>query len=201
MNKLALLRCSFIVCQCRLTDGDTTKGHRSGAESPFTGPSLCRLQAHEVVRLLKKREVSPCEVLSAALAPIEQVEPLVNATTGLPALALPIWFTNGGIPVGLQPIGPPRGEAKLLGVASIIDQACSSAARCRSTHGDQINQDLRLRERAFFCRIPPTAHPLGRPRDDPGTTQLRLRCLFWVVHWRTGRACGAKMQDVQLSPV
>jgi hypothetical protein len=158
MNKLALLRCSFIVCQCRLTDGDTTKGHRPGAESPFTGPSLCRLQAHEVVRLLKKREVSPCEVLSAALAPIEQVEPLVNATTGLPALA-----TKSGMPVWLQLIGPLRGKAKLLGVAGIIEQACSSAPRCRSIHGDRINQDLLPRERPFFC-LKRLVSPRRRPR-------------------------------------
>jgi amidase len=61
------------------TDHAVAKGHFCGARQRFTGPPLCRLQAHEMVKLLKKREVSPSEALSAALTRIEQVEPLVNA--------------------------------------------------------------------------------------------------------------------------
>jgi amidase len=45
----------------------------------FTGPQLCRLPAREVVRLLKLGEVSPTELLDAALERIRQVEPVVNA--------------------------------------------------------------------------------------------------------------------------
>ena len=41
----------------------------------FTGPELCRLQAHELVALLKKGEVSPRDCLDAAFARIEAVEP------------------------------------------------------------------------------------------------------------------------------
>lgn len=44
-------------------------------------------------------------------------------TTGLPALSLPVGFTKSGMPVGLQLIGPPRGEAKLLAVARAIEVA------------------------------------------------------------------------------
>lgn len=45
----------------------------------FTGPELCRIEAHEAVALLKKGEVSPAELLDAALMRIAQVEPSVNA--------------------------------------------------------------------------------------------------------------------------
>ena len=34
--------------------------------------------------------------------------------TSCPALSLPAGFTKAGLPVGLQVIGPPRGEAALL---------------------------------------------------------------------------------------
>ena len=44
-------------------------------------------------------------------------------TTGLPALSLPVGFTRSGMPVGLQLIGPPRGEAKLLAVARAVEVA------------------------------------------------------------------------------
>ena len=44
-------------------------------------------------------------------------------TTGLPALSMPVGFTKSGMPVGLQLIGPPRGEAKLLSVARAVELA------------------------------------------------------------------------------
>ena len=46
---------------------------------PFSGPELCRLQAYEVIDLLRRGEVSPAECLDAAFARIEQVEPAINA--------------------------------------------------------------------------------------------------------------------------
>lgn len=42
---------------------------------------------------------------------------------GLPALSLPVGFTPSGMPVGLQLIGPPRGEARLLQIAHTLEQA------------------------------------------------------------------------------
>lgn len=43
--------------------------------------------------------------------------------TSLPALSLPIGFTASGMPVGIQLIGPPRGEARLLQVARAVEEA------------------------------------------------------------------------------
>ncbi len=45
----------------------------------FSGPDPCRLTACEAVALLKKRQVSPRELLEAAITRIEEVEPKVNA--------------------------------------------------------------------------------------------------------------------------
>lgn len=44
-------------------------------------------------------------------------------TTLLPAMSMPVGFTDSGLPVGLQLIGPPRGEARLLQVALFIEDA------------------------------------------------------------------------------
>jgi len=43
-------------------------------------------------------------------------------TTGLPAISVPCGFTNSGMPVGIQLIGPPRGDAKVLAVAHALEQ-------------------------------------------------------------------------------
>ncbi len=43
-------------------------------------------------------------------------------TTGLPAISVPCGFTKSGMPVGLQLIGPPRGDAKVLAVAHALEQ-------------------------------------------------------------------------------
>ncbi|MEZ5812259.1 MAG: amidase [Rhizobiaceae bacterium] len=52
---------------------------------------------------------------------------LATATT-LPALSMPCGFTESGMPVGIQLIGPPRGEARLLAVARAIEDATGLAA-------------------------------------------------------------------------
>ena len=44
-------------------------------------------------------------------------------TTALPAISMPVGFTASGMPVGVQLIGPPRGEAKLLQVARAVEVA------------------------------------------------------------------------------
>ena len=45
----------------------------------FSGPELCRLQAHEVIALLKSGDISPQDCLDAAFARIADVEPAINA--------------------------------------------------------------------------------------------------------------------------
>lgn len=40
---------------------------------------------------------------------------------GVPSLVLPCWFDQTGRPVGLQLVGPPRGEAALISAASLFE--------------------------------------------------------------------------------
>lgn len=42
--------------------------------------------------------------------------------TGCPAISIPCGFSEDGLPIGLQIVGPPRGEAKLLSAASAIEE-------------------------------------------------------------------------------
>ena len=44
-------------------------------------------------------------------------------TTSLPAISVPVGLGAGGMPVGLQLIGQPRGEATLLQVARFVEMA------------------------------------------------------------------------------
>lgn len=53
----------------------------------------------------------------------------LSTTTTLPALSMPAGFTAGGLPVGLQLIGPPRGEARLLQVALAIEDRLNLGCR------------------------------------------------------------------------
>ena len=43
--------------------------------------------------------------------------------TGTPAISLPVGFTKAGLPVGLQIVARPRGEAELLGLSALLESA------------------------------------------------------------------------------
>lgn len=53
---------------------------------------------------------------------------LLAAVTGLPALSLPIGFTESGIPVGLELLGPAGSEPMLLGAARCLAQRALAGA-------------------------------------------------------------------------
>ncbi len=101
-----------------------------------------RTQLYEIMRLF----LSDWDVLAIPVVGIEPVEveqeypemvdgqqigtyenwlrfSFLATTTLLPAMSMPVGFTNSGLPVGLQLVGPPRGEARLLQVALFIEQA------------------------------------------------------------------------------
>ena len=45
------------------------------------------------------------------------------SVTGLPAISVPAGFTPGGLPVGIQLVGHPRGDFELLRIAHAFEQA------------------------------------------------------------------------------
>lgn len=55
--------------------------------------------------------------------------PSAVTMTGCPALSLPAGFTSEGLPVGLQVIGPPRSEQRLLEFALTLEEAFGAADR------------------------------------------------------------------------
>jgi amidase len=49
--------------------------------------------------------------------------------TGLPAMSVPLHWSDEGLPIGVQLIGPPAGEALLLSLAAELEAARPWAAR------------------------------------------------------------------------
>ena len=45
------------------------------------------------------------------------------SVTGLPTVSVPGGFSQGGLPIGVQIVGPPKGDLKLLQVAKLFEQA------------------------------------------------------------------------------
>lgn len=62
---------------------------------------------------------------------------LVAAQSWMPAVSVPAGFTDGGLPVGLEMVGLPYGEAALLGLAYAFEQATGHrrAPECAPEHG------------------------------------------------------------------
>ena len=102
----------------------------------FTGPELCSLDAVQVVKLLRKKEISPEELLDSAFERINQVEPSVNAIptlceerardsamnwqkTGQGNPDEPGWL--GGLPVGIKDLTPVAGVRTTFGTKGLSD--------------------------------------------------------------------------------
>ena len=102
----------------------------------FTGSDLCAMPAREVVKLLKKKEVSPAELLDASYQRIAQVEPVVNAMptlceeraraslSKLPEYAKAqedqrAWLC--GLPVGIKDLTPVSGVVTTYGSVGMKD--------------------------------------------------------------------------------
>ena len=96
---------------------------------------------HACRAFLERFDVLAFPVMGVPAGPVEQEYPaqidgqpvtdyvdwlkfsFLSVATSLPALSMPCGFTPEGMPVGLQLLGPPRGEAKLLAVARAVEDA------------------------------------------------------------------------------
>lgn len=97
----------------------------------YTGPELCALSAVEAVEALTSGEVSPLEMIDAALARIAAVEPAINALPTLCAdrardrAASPtrgeeaIWLA--GLPIAIKDLTPVEGVRTTWGTKAFAD--------------------------------------------------------------------------------
>ena len=53
----------------------------------------------------------------------------VISATGCPVLALPCGFTRGGLPVGVQVVGPARSETELLAIGAFMEERLAIAPK------------------------------------------------------------------------
>ncbi len=99
---------------------------------------------HNMRRFLSNYDVLACPTVSLEPGPVVEEFPneidgkpmddyidwlrfsFLSTTAGLPAISIPVGFTESGLPVGLQLLGPPRGEAKVLAVARAIELTVGS---------------------------------------------------------------------------
>lgn len=73
----------------------------------------------------------PTEILGRPMSSyLEWMRSCCDITaTGAPAISVPAGFSAGGLPIGLQIVGPHRGEAGLLGIARLFEQATRHGER------------------------------------------------------------------------
>ena len=76
---------------------------------------------HPTIRVGEWENLSPEETLQKVINWVAPCPPF-NAS-GLPSIAIPIGFGNNGLPVGIQLVGKPAGEAILISLAAQIEAA------------------------------------------------------------------------------
>lgn len=98
------------------------------ARLEFSGPDLCALEAHEVVGLLHRGEVSPTELLDASLVRIAEVEPVVNAMPTICGVRAQTAIHNipehtllGGLPIGIKDLMAVGGVRTTYGTLGLKD--------------------------------------------------------------------------------
>lgn len=99
----------------------------------YTGPDLCKLQAHEVVDLLKRREISPKDLLDASRQRHNETDPAINAmpvvcferaeeaSRHLPESAFEGRGALHGLPVGIKDLSAVKGVRTTWGTLALAD--------------------------------------------------------------------------------
>lgn len=117
------------------------KGLKQTADDVIRAERTRRALFHRVSAFFETYDLLVCPATPLAPFPVEINYPEVIAgvqsetyidwigicfavtLTSCPVIAIPAGFTAAGLPVGLQLIGKPRGEAELLGAAALFEQA------------------------------------------------------------------------------
>jgi amidase len=102
---------------------------------------------HRVARFFDDHDLLVCPTVAVPPFPVEQRFPseiageklttyidwmfltFVITLVGCPAISLPCGLTQKGLPVGIQLVGRPHGDAELLGAALLLEQALDFARR------------------------------------------------------------------------
>src|SRR5580698_6356121 len=119
--------------------------HRSGALPAMSVPmnnDLWKLTAVEAVTLLKKREISPLDLVEASARRIAEVEPAVNA---LPTLCL-----DRARDHAKRIMAGDAGEAGWLGGLPVSIKDLTDVAGVRTTYGSPL----------FANHVPAKSHPI-----------------------------------------
>jgi amidase len=117
------------------------KGQRLSAVEIISALQTRHDLFHRVARFFEDHDLLVCSTVAVPPFPVEQRFPteiagetlttyidwmfltFVITLTGCPAISLPCGLTTEGLPVGLQLVGPPHGDAVLLGAAALVEQA------------------------------------------------------------------------------
>ena len=102
---------------------------------------------HRVARFFDEHDLLVCPTVAVPPFPVEQRFPteiageklttyidwmfltFVITLTGCPAISLPCGLTREGLPVGVQLVGRPHGDAELLGYARRLEEALNFGSR------------------------------------------------------------------------
>lgn len=98
------------------------------AKPAYTGSDLCALTAREVVGLLRRRAVSPAELVDAALARVAQTGPAINAMVTTCAARAKDHAADvspdallAGLPIGVKDLNPVAGVRTTWGTKALAD--------------------------------------------------------------------------------
>jgi amidase len=122
-----------------------TKGQALTAEEIIRAQRDRHALFHRVARFFDDYDLLACPTVAVPPFPVEQRFPteiggetlttyidwmfltFVVTLTGCPAISLPCGLTRDGLPVGLQLVGRPHGDAALLSQARLVEQALEFA--------------------------------------------------------------------------